>query len=235
MSQEAKILSIIGGVSLVIIVIAVILLGKSNPNPTNASNQAVDPSLLVRADSNKIATSSAKVTVVEFGDYQCPSCGAAFPILQQMLRDYNGKINFVFRNFPLSIHQNAQAAAEAAEAAGAQGKYWPMHDMLYDKQNEWGDAANPLPLFDTYAQSLGLDINKFNDDVTHNKYSDKIAKDQADGNSLGVNATPTIYIDNKQAFVGVPTYTDLQNYINNELKNNPWLQIFPERLKGVEG
>jgi protein-disulfide isomerase len=221
MTQEAKILSIIGAVSLVIVIVAVILLGKSTPSSTGTSNQTVDPSILVRADSNQTASSSAKVTVVEFGDYQCPSCGAAFPILQQMLRDYSGRINFVFRNFPLPMHPNAPMAAEAAEAAGAQGKYWPMHDILYDKQNEWADSQNPLPQFDGYAQSLGLDMTKFDSDVKNNKYADKISKDQTDGNTLGVNATPTLYINNQQAFVGVPTYDDLKAKLDAELKAHP--------------
>lgn len=158
---------------------------------------ASDPSLLVRANSHMTGSASAKVTMVEFGDYQCPACGAAYPILKQITDKYAGNpdFNFVFRNFPLPQHPNAPIAAEAAEAAGAQGKYFEMLDQLYANQNQWVDSSNPLTFFLSYAGKIGLAADKFTADVAASKYASAISADQSDGNQLGVNATPTVFIN----------------------------------------
>lgn len=219
MSQEAKILTGIGVVCAVILVAAVFIFSKSTPPASTQNDTPVDAKLLTKPDSHMTeATTSAKLTLVEFGDYQCPSCEAAYPVIKQAMQDYGSQLNFVFRNFPLPMHQNAQIAAEAAESAGAQGKYWQMHDALYDHQNDWADSKDPLPLFDQYAQQIGLNVNQFNTDVNSNKYADKISQDQNDGNSLGVNATPTLFLNNKTAFVGAPTYQDLKAKLDVALR-----------------
>ena len=107
----------------------------------------------------------------------------------------NPDFNFVFRNFPLPQHPNAPEAAEAAEAAGAQGKYWEMHDALYTGQNDWADVADPTSFFVQYATTIGLDVTKFTADVASDKYAAVITADTNDGDKLGVDATPTIYIN----------------------------------------
>src|SRR6478609_1380375 len=119
MNQEAKIITIIGVITLVLLVGGIFLLGKSS---TTSSTKA-DPAVLVKNDSHKISSDSAKLTVVEFGDYQCPACAMAQPTVKQLLSTYSGRVNFVFRHFPLPQHSNAIPAAMAAEAAGTQGKY----------------------------------------------------------------------------------------------------------------
>lgn len=210
MTQEAKIISFIWGVTILIIVGAAILLGKNSPQQT----QQVDQALLVRSNSNKISSASGKVTLVEFGDFQCPSCAAAHPYVKQILEDNRGEVAFVFRNFPLAQHQNARIAAQAAEAAGSMGKYWEMHDMLFENQNVWAEDNNALGIFVEYAQKLEMDVNKFKQSVENNKFADKIAQDQSDGNALGVNSTPTFFINGQKYSGG---FNDLKTAVDKAM------------------
>jgi protein-disulfide isomerase len=196
MSQEAK---IIGGIGIITIALLFgIVFFFSNSKPPVDSSGFADPNLLIKPDSNKIATDSAKITIVEFGDYQCPACAAAHPIVQRVLSDYPGKINFVFRHFPLPMHGNAMIAAEAVEAAGEQGKYWEMHYKVYQTQKEWSENTNPLVIYLSYARQMNLNLELFESSVTLNKYNSKIVSDKKDGTSLGVNGTPTFYINGKK-------------------------------------
>ena len=142
-----------------------------------------------------------KILFVEYGDFQCPSCGAAHPNLQILKELYSDSVTFVFRNFPLtSIHPNAKAAAASAEAAGLQGKYWEMHDMLYEKQNDWNSlsASQRTTVFNSYATSLGLDVTKFTSDVASKNVSQKISFDLAMGKSVNISATPSFFLDGKK-------------------------------------
>lgn len=218
MTTEAKV--IIGtSIAALLILIGGIFFVSKSPQPTQLSADTVDQNLLMRKDSNKITSSSATVTLVEFGDFQCPACGAAHPIVKQIIGTYEGKLNFVFRNFPLDMHQNAKVAAEAAEAAGQQGKYWEMHNKLFDTQDDWGgetpvSTKDALELFVTYAKGMGLDTEKFRQSVEKNTFNDKIQQDQNDGLALGVNGTPTFFINGKQFKGG---FGDLAKEIDAEL------------------
>ncbi len=212
MTQEAKILLILGISTVALIAGAVFFLSKSNTNITTQSVKPVDQKILVRVNSHKLATDSAKVTLVEFGDYQCPACGQAYPVTKKVIDSYAGKINFVFRNFPLSQHQNSMIAAQAAEAAASQGKFWEMNNKLYETQDTWSNL-NPIDLFVSYAKELGLDTEKFKNDVLANKFSEVINQDLADGTLAGVNATPTFYI-NGVKLEGAQSYNDFKNIID---------------------
>jgi len=142
-----------------------------------------------------------KVLFIEYGDYQCPSCGGAYPHLNTILEEYGEDITFVFRNFPLtSMHPNARAAAAVAEAAGLQGKYWEMHDMLYKKQNDWSglDASQRTSVFNGYASSLGLDMAKFETDIASKNVNQKISFDLALGKSVDTSATPTFFLNGEK-------------------------------------
>jgi protein-disulfide isomerase len=109
---------------------------------------------------------SVSVTLEEFGDYQCPPCGLLHPALKTIKADYGKRLNFIFRNFPLSrIHKNAQAAAQAAEAARLQGSFWQMHDALYEHQKEWKDESDPRAIFRKFAGEIGIDLERFDRDV----------------------------------------------------------------------
>lgn len=139
------------------------------------------------------------VTLVEYGDYQCPFCGQYAPTVEQIAAKYNQQIHLQFRNFPLvGTHQNAFASARAAEAAGLQGKFWEMNTLLYANQSQWSTASNAPPIFNQYAQQLGLDLTKFKSDYSSDKVNNLINADMAEGNKLGVSGTPTFFLDGKQ-------------------------------------
>ncbi|MDO8488451.1 MAG: thioredoxin domain-containing protein [bacterium] len=214
MSKEAKIIIGIVIASVVGLVVAAFTLGSKNPTPTTAA--LADQALLVRSDSQKIATDSARVTLVEFGDFQCPSCAAAHPIIKQLLNEYPTQVNFVYRNFPLPQHANAQKAAESAEAAGDQGQYWAMFDLLFSHQNDWEASSNAVGIFTGYAEGLKLNMTKFKADLDGNKFFDKVYRDKADGNSLGVNSTPTFYINGRQ-IIGVLSLDQFKAEVDREL------------------
>ncbi|MGZ6004883.1 MAG: DsbA family protein [Candidatus Saccharimonadales bacterium] len=139
------------------------------------------------------------VTLMEYGDYQCPVCGAYYATVKQVADQYSQDIFFQFRNLPLTqIHPNAFAAARAAEAAGRQGKYFEMHDMLYEQQQTWSTGSDPLPLFQSFAQQLSLDVNKFNSDYASAAVNDAIQADLAEFGKTGQQeATPTFFLDGK--------------------------------------
>jgi protein-disulfide isomerase len=154
----------------------------------------------------------SKVVIIEYGDYQCPGCGAAYPNLKQVTEKYKGQIAFIFRNFPLaSLHPNARAAAAAAEAAGLQGKYWEMHNNLYAGQDEWKDldTSKRGDFFVNYASTLGLNTDKFKTDMASAQVNQKISYDQAIGKKVGVNATPSIYLNGKE--VNQDTWSNADN------------------------
>lgn len=223
MRREGLILGGIGLVTLLIVIGAAFLLsGPSTPsNTAQSSGQVTDTALLLGPQDARyeVGTPSAKVTVVEFGDFQCPACGAAHPVVKQIINDYKGKIYFVFRNFPLPMHANAPLAAEAAYAASLQGKFWEMHDKLYESQGEWGEksGSQAKDLILGYAKDLGLDMNKFSEDLDKNAGNDKIQKDQNDGYQLGVDSTPTFYI-NGSKFAAVMSYDEFKKEIDDRLK-----------------
>lgn len=143
----------------------------------------------------------AKVTLVEYGDFQCPYCQQYEPTIKQVLDKYQNDIKFQFRNFPLiNIHQNAFAAARAAEAAGLQNKYWEMHDALYEQANwqTWTTANAPQAEFNTYAKELGLNVEQFKKDFSSSTVNDAVNADQAEGNRLKITGTPSFFVNGKK-------------------------------------
>jgi protein-disulfide isomerase len=153
---------------------------------------------------------SGKTILIEYGDFQCPACGSAYPILKDVTDTYKDKLTFIFRNNPLTtIHPNARAGAAAAEAAGLQGKYWQMHDALYENQESWSSAATDkrLSFFESYAKQVGVaNIDKFKTDMESKGVSDKINFDLALGKKIPVTGTPTILLGGKQIDSG--TWSD---------------------------
>jgi protein-disulfide isomerase len=139
---------------------------------------------------------SGKVTLVEFGDIQCPACGAYEPIVRQVTADNSDILKVVFKHFPLTqIHQNALLAAKASEAASNQGKFWEMHDIMYDHQTEWAGSLSARDAFIQYATTLGLDIEKFKTDMASQAIEDKILADYKEGTNLGIQGTPTFFVN----------------------------------------
>ena len=139
----------------------------------------------------------APVTLEEFGDFQCPPCGKFSEFVEDLLKEYNSRLRLVFRNFPLSGHEHAREAALAAEAAGLQGKFWEMHDTLYREQETWTKAPNVRELFESYAGTIGLNVDQFKKDVDGDKARERVDSDRALADFLGVKATPTLFINNR--------------------------------------
>ena len=139
----------------------------------------------------------APVTLEEFGDFQCPPCGTLSGPINQLEQDYRPRLRIIFRHFPLTMHRHAREAALASEAAGRQGRFWQMHDVLYREQAVWSEAADVRPLFDTYAGMLGLKIDRFKKDMESEEVNRRVTADQLRGTALGVTITPTLFVNNR--------------------------------------
>src|SRR5207248_3489461 len=129
--------------------------------------------------------------------YQCPPCGMLADPINQIENEFKPNVRLIFYNYPLPLHQHARAAACAAEAAGRQGKFWEMHDLLYRQQSNWSKAADVQPLFTSYAGMLGLDLDRFKKDVQSETVKARVDTDQKRGASIGVQNTPTLFLNNK--------------------------------------
>ncbi|MDP1710009.1 MAG: thioredoxin domain-containing protein [bacterium] len=188
-----------------------ILLGGVFLNSKNVSE-----TVLISEDSQK-SDPSAPLKLVEFGDYQCPACAVYHPFVKQLLSDFPGKINFVYRHFPLPIHKNAVISAYAAEAAGVQGKFWEMHNKIYETQNVWSNSESPADTFVTYAADLGLNIDKFLTDIDSETVKSIVKRGLSDGNLAGINSTPTFFLDGVEMPL-FATYDELKKTIEDKLK-----------------
>lgn len=138
----------------------------------------------------------AAVTIEEFGDFQCPPCAMMSTELHKLGDEYGSRVRLVFHQFPLAMHEHARAAALAAEAAHEQGRFWEMHDVLYKEQSLWSKAPDVAALFIGYAQSLGLDVERFKKDMADREIAERVEKDQKLGSSRGVTSTPTLFVNN---------------------------------------
>ena len=162
-----------------------------------AAENAIGPAELaepVRDDDHRLGAEDAPVTLVEYGDYECPDCIASFPAVRGLLEELEGRLRFVFRHFPLtSVHPRASVAAQAAEAAGAQGKFWPMHDLLYERRG----GLDPDDL-DRMALRLNLEVYRFQHDLTTGRFIEKVERDVTSGRRSGVRGTPTFFVNGQR-------------------------------------
>ncbi len=212
--NDAKV--IVGiGVLTVLVVAGIVVFGSRSDVP-KIEAKAVESPELARSDSLSIGPADAKATLVEFGDFQCPACASANPGLKQLVADYGDKIRFVFRHYPLAMHANAQLAARAAEAADKQQQFWAMNALLYERQNEWAFQLKPEGTFVKFAKELGLDEHAFKQDLTNPALAERIAQDMGDGDALGVDATPTLYLNGEK--LGSPSVESLRAQIDQVLK-----------------
>lgn len=140
----------------------------------------------------------AKTVLIEYSDFQCPACAAYQSIVKQLAQDLGENIAVVYRHFPLQQHKNAESAAYAAEAAGKQGKFWEMHDMIFETQNDWSSQSNTRDTFIGYAEKLELDRAQFISDIDSNEITDKVDSQQKSGLRAKVNGTPTFFLNGKK-------------------------------------
>jgi protein-disulfide isomerase len=222
MRKEIKVL---GAIAIVVVVAALVGANyyrssiQSERQPTsNADNP------LVRPNSPTLGAADAPVTLVEFYDPECESCRAFHPTVKKILKDYDGKVRLVVRYMPL--HPNSVLAATVTEAAGEQGKYWQMQDLLFQRQPEWGERHGPpqpssaqpdvKALFEKYAMELGLDVEKINSAIAQNRYAAKLERDKRDGQALRVTRTPTFFVNGR--LLARLSEQDLKSLIDEELK-----------------
>ncbi len=197
--------------SLVLTLVIVIAVAFLFTNKANAPILPSDPITVEGEELHVRGKEDAPITIVEFSDFQCPACKATQPLLEEILQNSSDSARLIYRHFPLrSIHKNAFAAAKAAEAAHNQSKFFEYHDKLFDSQLDWEGEADPAAKFEAYAKDLGLDVEKFKKDYQDKTLEERIVGDENDGNSLGVNSTPTFYVNNVKTEV-----SDLQSAVES--------------------
>ncbi len=173
------------------------------------------PSNLLRKGNYSLGPSGAKVLLVEFFDPECESCAAFHPAVKKILADYPKDIEFVARY--MLFHGNSENAALALEGAGKQNKYWEMYNLLLERSHQWGHLKeSAAPIFEKYAQELGLNIAEFNKSYTDSSLKEKLVQDISDGKALGVKGTPTFFVNG--VMLQKLSYTELKNAIDLELK-----------------
>jgi protein-disulfide isomerase len=194
--------------------------GSLTPQTAPSQKQPVVVGVPGAEPAHVLGPASAPVKLEEFGDFECPPCGMFHPILQQMHTEFGDQLQITFREFPLvPTHQHALAAASAAEAAGLQGKFWEMHDLIYDKQNEWKKEFDVRAIFEGYAQQIGLDIERYKQDMGGDLVAQRIFADGKRGHSLGVKGTPTVFMNGREVpFENLPA-EKLRVVIQNELRS----------------
>lgn len=227
MRKEIKLLALIGVLVVVGAVVVASYYRKAKQSERVETRSANNQ--LVRADSPTLGPAEAAVTVVEFMDPECESCAAFSPVVKQFLKDYPGKVRLVVRY--MAFHPNSKLAAAYTEAAGEQGKYWEMQEVLFRRQSEWGEIHGHGPevatansrrepaavLFARYASELGLDVDRIRAAVAENRYASKIERDMTDGQSLGVRKTPTFFVNGRMLMRF--SQQDLRALIEEELGN----------------
>lgn len=178
-------------------------------NTNAAAPTKVD--IAIAADDHITGDKNAKVTLVEYSDFQCPYCGAVEPTLEKILTDYKGKVRLVYRHFPLSFHENAQKAAEASECANDQGKFWEYHDLLYKNQ-----GALTVDNLKQYAKDLKLNTTKFNTCLDNGTYTQKVKDEETQGTNYGVQGTPATFV-NGVLVSGAQPYESFKSIIDAAL------------------
>lgn len=212
MKTETVVFTSILSLTVVLLAVGIFLLNKTSPK-TLVNNEVYQ---IDYSKGQRIGSDSAKVKLVEFSDFQCPACKGAQPFVEKLIAENDSNFQFIYRHYPLSQHINAKAAAAAAEEAGVQGKFWEMHDKLFETQEKWEGLASPNDFFGNLAKELGLDENRVKDAITGNKFNDIIQEDLNDGNSYGLNATPTFYLNGKK--LELANYTQLETQVKKALQ-----------------
>jgi protein-disulfide isomerase len=185
----------------------------TQPQPSATPGPASSP-----VPTTDVATTKGVVTIEEFGDYQCPPCGALHPTLKTLKSEYGNRIRLVFYHYPLTqIHSHALEASYAAAAAGLQGKFWEMHNLLYENQSAWSEVGDFRPVAINFARQIGLDTARFIRDMNGLKVMAIVSADEQRANALGVNSTPTIFIDGRIIEGEDLTLENLRKEINRKL------------------
>jgi len=202
LTSESKVLLAIVGITILVVALAAVVLTKPAPTLTKAD--------LITSTAYTRGNPQAKTYLVEFSDFQCPACLDMKPTVDEIVKTNADKLLFVYRNFPLDQHPFSHQAASAAEAAGKQGKYWEMYDLLFANQDKFSDA-----LFPQLADQLQLDATKFAADMGDQAINNKISDDIAAGNRFGIDATPTFFLNGKKLTIN--SHNDLKTAVTQAI------------------
>lgn len=198
-------------------VFGMIKLAGNSPTENQLSDEKAAP---ISENDRTKGNKDAKITLIEYSDFQCPACGSYYPLLKKLNEEFGNQMQFAYRHFPLKqIHNNAEPAAYAAEAAGKQDKFWEMHDIIFENQSQWSSLRNTQSIFEKYADSLKLDIQKFKTDMESKEVKEKISADYDSGISAGVNSTPTLFLNGKQ-ITNPKSYDEFKDLINKTLSSD---------------
>ncbi|MEK9167382.1 MAG: thioredoxin domain-containing protein [Patescibacteria group bacterium] len=196
------------------VVIAAVLVIGGFVSFSGKESSAVTLGSIDDSNGHKLGPDSAAVKIVEFGDFQCPACASAAENFEKVQANNSDSVQIIFRHFPLPNHQNGLNSSLAAEAAGRQNKFWPMLDLLYINQRQWESLDNPLNTFLNYAKELDLNPEQFKKDYQNPEVKKAVEDDRDYGLSLGVDSTPTFYV-NKVKYTGGRTLEDWQKLIDS--------------------
>ena len=194
---------------------------RSSQQSRNSNMPTPDPALEVQgAEPPHVrGNANAPVTLEEFGDFECGACGSYHPEMKKIETEYGDKLKVIFRELPLvTMHQHALIAAQAAEAAGLQGKFWEMHDKLYDNQLTWTKKTDLVPVFVDYAKEIGLNPDQFMKDLNGEKVAARIFQDGKRAHSFGLKGTPAFFVNGKEATGDQWKPEGLRQMINDALK-----------------
>jgi protein-disulfide isomerase len=195
---------------------AAVFLSRGSDQPASATSTA-PVHADIKGGGHIRGPENGQLTLVEFGDYQCPSCGAYHPFVKEILSRYPEKLRLEFHHYPLiSIHPNSMAASMAAEAAGEQGRYWDMHDALFEHQREWAENPNAESVFLALANRIGLDQNGFMQAMRSPKLQDRILQDVTRARDLQIDAVPTFFINGERVHIN-PSMEDFVQVIETHL------------------
>jgi len=182
---------------LFIIILGLIMWGLvvAMNKPTTGSS-LLSPAPISTSD-HVTGPAKAPVTIIEYGDFECPACGLYFPFVERLLGEASTTVRLVFRHFPLPQHANAMITGEASEAAALQGKFWDMYRIIYEHQNDWSNLADAHLVLDGYAEKIGLDMTKFKADLDSSAVKESVLADLAEGEKIGIDQTPTFFVNGK--------------------------------------
>lgn len=213
-SGGKAIVIILGGV-IAAAALAFVLGGGDEPVPAAATGSLED-----MAARHVRGAANATVTLIEFGDFQCPACAAYHPVLKALLERFPDDLELQFHHFPLvSIHPNALPAGVAAEAAAEQGRFWEMNDMLFENQNAWAFLPNPDPVFVEYARALALDIDRFESDLRSDELQTRVLADGRMANQMGLGGTPSFFVNGRQLLALPSSLAEFERIITDAIPN----------------
>ncbi len=195
MDKSTKSIVLWGSV-IVGIVAIVFLLAKFGDGTATTGTSSTSLKTPISENDHTKGSENPKVTIVEYSDFQCPACAATYPLIKQLVQTFEDDVQFVYRHFPLStIHQHAELSAKASEAAAAQGKFWEMHDILFNTQAEWSVLPDPTEFFVTLASSIGLDETQFRSDLANEEIKKRVDLSAGDASAMRLPGTPSFFVN----------------------------------------